>query len=541
MEELNFNDRNGHSANGATLRDVARIAFRHGPLIVLSFLGILGGAILTATLQPSRYEAEMKILVKRDRVEPLVTPQANSNQPVNTEVGEAELNSEVELLRSSELLEKTVLACDLQHRDDSMRSKLSGMIGLHPATPKESVRVANAVATLSKDLKVEVLKKTNLIAVGYGSPDAQLSARVLKTLGDLYLQKHVTVHRPPGAFDFFQKETKQYRGGLNEAQASLVNFNRGNGVVSASVEKGVALAKLAEFDGTLRQTQAGIAETQQRIHTLEQEVTGIPNRMVTQVRNSDDATLLSQLRSNLLTLEQKRTELLGKFEPGYRLVQEVDAQIAQTRNALAAAEKSQLHEETTDRDPTYEWARAELVKAKADLAGMEARAQATAGAVRSYLDAARSLEQKEIVQDDLTRTVKASEENYLLYLRKEEEARISDALDRGRILNVVVAEAARVPSLASSHRSQTVLLGFLLATLVSIGMAYGSERLDSTFRTPAEVESVLDIPVLAALPQNGKNGSHANGHNGHSNGNGNGNGKNGVAANGKHGATVSLS
>jgi len=35
--------------------------------------------------------------------------------------------------------------------------------------------------------------------------------------------------------------------------------------------------------------------------------------------------------------------------------------------------------------------------------------------------------------------------DYLLYLHKQEEARISDALDRQRISNVVVAEAATVP------------------------------------------------------------------------------------------------
>jgi uncharacterized protein involved in exopolysaccharide biosynthesis len=228
--------------------------------------------------------------------------------------------------------------------------------------------------------------------------------------------------------------------------------------------------------------------------------------MVTQIRNADDAILLSQLRSNLLTLELKRTELLGKFEPSYRLVQEVEAQIAQTRAALATAEKSPQHEETTDRDPTYQWVREELAKAKADLAGLQARGEATALAVRSYRENARSLEQKEVVQDDLIRTVKATEGNYLLYLRKQEEARISDALDRRRIINVAIAEAATVPSLPSNNRSLTVLVGLLLAILTSVGLALGSEYLDPTFRTPDEVSSFLNIPVLAAMPKNGKNG-----------------------------------
>jgi len=229
--------------------------------------------------------------------------------------------------------------------------------------------------------------------------------------------------------------------------------------------------------------------------------------MVTQVRNFDDATLLSQLRSSLLTLELKRTELLGKFEPAYRPVQEIEAQIAQTREALAAAEKSQLHEETTDRDPTHEWAREELARAKSDLAGLQARADATAQTIRSYRVHAGTLEQQEVVQDDLIRTVKAKEDNYLLYLRKAEEARISDALDRKRIINVAVAEAATVPSLPSNQRSLTVLIGLLLATLTSVGLAFASEYLDPTFRTPDEVRSFLNIPLLATMPRYGNNGA----------------------------------
>jgi len=138
---------------------------------------------------------------------------------------------------------------------------------------------------------------------------------------------------------------------------------------------------------------------------------------------------------------------------------------------------------------------------------LQARAQATALTVQSYRGNARLLEQNEIVQDDLVRTVKATEENYLLYLRKEEEARISDALDRRRILNVIIADVATVPSLPSNHRSLTVLFGALLASLTSVGVAFCSEHLDPTFRTPDEVKSFLNIPVLAALPQNGKDGA----------------------------------
>ena len=118
---------------------------------------------------------------------------------------------------------------------------------------------------------VEVVKKTNLIAVKYESPDPELAARVLTALTNLYLEKHLEVHRPPGAFDFFQQETQQYRKGLTDAEARLVDFTHGGTVVSAQLEKEVALQKLAEFDATLQQTQAAIAETQQRIRVLQEQ------------------------------------------------------------------------------------------------------------------------------------------------------------------------------------------------------------------------------------------------------------------------------
>jgi len=209
-------------------------------------------------------------------------------------------------------------------------------------------------------------------------------------------------------------------------------------------------------------------------------------------------------------LELKRTELLEKFEPGYRLVREIDAQIAQTRSALAAAEKSTLRDETTDQDPTYEWVRAELAKARADLAGLQAKAEVASRTVRAYRENARILAQKEIVQEDLFRTVKVGADNYMLYLQKKEEARISEALDRRRIINVAIAEAPTAPSLPSNRRYFTVLLGFLLATLMSVGTAFVAEYADSTFRTPDEVRLYLNIPVLASMssmPKNGKHGS----------------------------------
>jgi uncharacterized protein involved in exopolysaccharide biosynthesis len=508
MELQNLTDQENTGIRSHTLRDLVAILFRHNRLMALAFAGILTGAVLVALLQSNQYQSHMRILVKRERIDPVVTAQSSTISQSSTPVSEEELNSEVELLTSTDVLERVVVGSDLQKpKGNSLWDRFFPGAGksaeARPA--EEGTRLARAVEKLGKELHVGLVKRTNLISVEYESSDAKLAARVLNNLANSYLEKHVEVHRPPAALDFFQQQAKRYQTGLADAEARLVDSTR-DGAVSAQQQKESALQKLAEFEATARQTQEAIAETQQRIRTLETQAIATPSRVVTQVRDSDDSVLLSGLRSNLLTLELKRTELLQKFEPSYRPVQEVDAQIAQTRNALEAAEKSKLREETTDQDPTYAWVKGELAKAKTDLAGYQAKAAAATQAVAAYRETARQLEQKEVVQSDLLRNVKTGEENYMLYLQKEEEARISDALDRRRIINVAIAEPPTVPSLPSNQRYLTVLMGGVFALFMSIGMAFVAEQVDPTFRTPDEVRSFLDIPVFASLPKNGNHG-----------------------------------
>jgi len=50
------------------------------------------------------------------------------------------------------------------------------------------------------------------------------------------------------------------------------------------------------------------------------------------------------------------------------------------------------------------------------------------------------------------RNQKAAEETYLASQRKQADARLSEALDRSRIMNVAIAEAATVPVLLPPRR-----------------------------------------------------------------------------------------
>jgi len=491
-----------------TLRDLATPLFRHPKLMLWMFLGVVLVTAATALLLPKDYQAKMKILVKRDRVDAAVSPVWDAVMSTPGDVTEEELNSEVELLRSRDLLEKVVLSCDLQ----GAPSRHFWERFFSPGADRESQdarnrdeKISKSVQNLENKLQIEPLKKTDLIRVTYDSPDPQLSALVLRTLGNLYLEKTVEVHRLPGAFAFFQEESQRSDDELQSADTRLTQFDLEKGVADPQLEKQIALQKLAEFEATLSQTKVAIKETEKRARVVREQIASTPEQTVSEIRSMENPALLQQLKTTLLDLELKRTGLADKFEPEYRPLQELQTQINQTADTLSKAESSPDREETTNRNPSYEWLQAELTKSNAELASLGVRATETGNVIREYRERLTAIDLNGAKQENLLREVKEAERNDLLYKQKREEARISEALDRQRIVNVAIAEAATVPALpAHPHWVLTILLGILLGCFVSPGIAFAVDHFDPSLRTPDELRDDLQIPVLAALPKDEK-------------------------------------
>src|ERR1700723_1329664 len=230
MSELDYRNTPGNTRQEATMRDILTPLFRRRRLLILTFWGIFLGAIVAAFLLSSQYEASMEILVNRDRMDPVVTAeQFSQTTPVAPALTEEDINSEVELLQSADLLQQVVLANKLQDKEkDSILAKLM---------PKkdEAYYVSEAVKHLGKKLKVDAVKKTNMIEVTYQSSDPQTAYGVLNTLSTAYLEKHVTVHRPVGAYDFFAKETDRYQKALQDSEARLANFGHDEGIAAPDV------------------------------------------------------------------------------------------------------------------------------------------------------------------------------------------------------------------------------------------------------------------------------------------------------------------
>lgn len=472
-----------------TARDLVAVIFRQRWIILGCFLGVVLVVFLSGIWKP-KYQAQMKFLVLRQRMDAVVSAQPNAPSGFTPQITKEDLNSEVQLLRSDDLLRSVVLATGLEKQSQPWFG--------HEA---KDVAISSAVRRLSKSLKAEPITNTNVIAVTYDSRNPKLAAKVLKAVETAYIKKHREVHRPSGEFNFFAQQTDRYHHDLELAQKQLAEFTRKTGVASAQTERDLALRQQSSFDAGARQARAMAAQTEQRVRSLKAELRDMQPRLTTAITTGRNPQLMQHLKTTLLDLELKRTDLLTKFDPKYRLVQEVDKQIAETRRSIASAENKPPQNVTTDEDPTYEMLRSELAKAQEDLTGLNALAAADRSAAGRYLNAARNLELDGIEQADLQRRATTQQNNYLLYLKKREEARISNALDQRGILNVAVAEQPVVPALPTRSPIRTAGLTFLLGFFVSLGTGFVVDYASPSFRTPDEVAGYLDMPVLGSLPK----------------------------------------
>jgi uncharacterized protein involved in exopolysaccharide biosynthesis len=462
-----------------TRRDLVARIFRQRTVFVICLLLVIAGFIITGQFQP-KYQAEMKILVRKERVDPVVTTDQNSTPQLQTmSVREEDLNSQVEILKGEDLLRDVVLQAGLTRGNN------------------DPVAIAKAVRKLERSLAVSAVTKTDLIAIRYESTNPEQSRRVLATLASLYLTKQRNVHGPDFEVSFFQEQVREHGAVLQAAEAKLLEFTQRTGIVSADLERDLTIRQMKEMNQERIQTNADIAALQGQTGQLAAQVAAQPDRIPTASKTADNPQLLNQLKGTLLTLQLKRTELLNQYDSHYRLVQDVDREIATTQALIDAQAAAPVRENSSDSNPTRLTLRTELAQSHAQLTGLQAKASQLSEATTSLERSAQDLTEKDAEQDILLRNVKTEKDQYQLYVDKLDQARTTHSLDKGGILNVAVVQEPQLPALPVHSTLGMLVAAIFTGGLLSLGAAFISDIFDPTIRNAEELGEVLRVPLLA--------------------------------------------
>ena len=108
----------------------------------------------------------------------------------------------------------------------------------------------------------------------------------------------------------------------------------------------------------------------------------------------------------------------------------------------------------------------------------------------------------ELKLKELERQVTLNEENYQLYVKHMEEARISDAMDNQKIANISVVEPALPPiKPVKPKKLLNILLSIILGGFAGLGVAFSSEYFSHSFNNSEDVKQHLGLKVLASIPE----------------------------------------
>ena len=211
-----------------TLPSLVAILLRRWKIACLLFAGIEIGVFLYIAGMPPSYSSTTKLMLNRGRINSVVTTDDEVRPRQSASVTVEELNTELELLQSRDTLGKVVQACGLNEVPSksgiwkSLQDKLGLAEDADSDKGSDEIRIARAVASLRANLEVVPVRQSNLIELTYSSSDPEKAAHVLNTLAELYLEKHMEVHRPPGTFEFYQREAEQSQQQLQSLEDHIV-------------------------------------------------------------------------------------------------------------------------------------------------------------------------------------------------------------------------------------------------------------------------------------------------------------------------------
>ncbi len=504
---MQFESSSSHSSEAAVspltvLRQVQTVVVAHKWLALVLLLGVVVSGMILTLMTPPVYEASIKVLVARERVDPRISPGASNGDMPRPEIGEEEFNSELEIIRSREVIEAVVKELALDKEPEKPAGQMASVRKLvrEALRQPESPPMERAVQKVGSSLEAVSVRKSRIIVVTYRDEDPDRAAAVLNTLYRKYADHHLNLHGTAQAANVFQSEAVAFRDKLEAATEALKRFDAQSGVVDAGPQKDILLRQYYEMQNSVNAAQTERHELEQRLISLKEQLTAQPEKIETgTVTRYVDA--LDKMKEEILTMELQRTQLLQKYKADSRFVRDIEQRLAQARAALEREEKNPPQERSVALNEIHRRLQNDLLNTQSALATITEREKRLAAVAAQYKTQLLKMDRQAFEKADLERTRTINEEAYLLYQKKAQEAEITKALNQQKVVNVNLAEAAQRSSRPVSPKPLLNLVMLLVVGFwTALAGCFVAERLNPFLRNEEQVRQRYKIKILANIP-----------------------------------------
>ncbi|HEY1261612.1 MAG TPA: GumC family protein [Stellaceae bacterium] len=493
---------------------------QHWKLIVGFTLLVVAAVTAVLPLMEPRYQVTAKVLVRLGRelsAPPTVTAKEDSQEVITTKRTE-DLGSEIEIMKSPQLIEQVVsgLGVDFfvaeppaktlfqqlkravrqvfRFAHDTMDRGLVLLGVRKPLSPFQRV-----VLALQSGFSVSEVRNSDVITVQLVTSDPDAGVEVLDKYLALYQAKHREAYRLPKAREFFAAEVDDVRRQLSETEDKAEEFKARNRAWSVETQAGLLLKSQQELEDTHAKTLAQIAELGSRIAELQRQQAALPPELKTTHVDAHDP-LVDELRKKLGETEAQAAQVGVMFGERSSQIVGLRRQADELRAAIRARSPVRRDQQTTAANPQLLDTERDIAASQAQLIGLHQRAIEEEEQLQALGRQLEKLNATEAKVRDLERERARLERKYQVYSTGLENSRISDQLELAKISNVKIISQ---PVASLRPVWPPLLLIFAGALIVGLGGSISfvlmRDALWPVVRSGRDVEELLGLPLLASI------------------------------------------
>lgn len=338
------------------------------------------------------------------------------------------------------------------------------------------------VSAFINRIKVNPIRNSRLVDVGFEAKDPVLAAKITNTLAQAYIEQNLDtkLKAVKGAVRWLNDRIVAEREKVEKAEQALLAYKSRHSIVTdftSDVEK-ITAQKLAHLNTQIVDAESVRVEAETRYNQA-LALKGTPDMLdsIPEVLNND---LIQQIKSMEVELYKRISELSKKYGQKHPQMVAIQAEL----KTLQKRKTYEVKRVVNSLNNEYRVARAKEESLKAALAKQR----------KESLD----LNQKAIEYGVLQREVESTRQMYQLLINRFKETSLTEDMNTG---NIRVLDRAEVPKSPVKPRKQrNILIAVLFGLAGGLGLAFFLEYLDNTIKDPEDIKRYLNIPYLGPVP-----------------------------------------
>ncbi len=456
------------------LRNVLEAVFRRRAVFLVTALIVVAATVALVLFLPRHYQAEARLLVQHASVNALHTPSAAQA------ITPADVNSEVDLLRSNAALRRAV---DV------------------PAGEAPTRQAQQRMTDLKRRVGIEVVPEPNLIRMTATAGSPEEAERDLQRVLDGYFAVRSGNANAKGTADFFNRQLDEAKIQLDADQEALTNYSLSHEIADLDDEKKLQLGRVSALQDQIAQVDANLALQRNRQAHENQQLIGTPQRMRTTERVITNQYAQERLSTTLVDLQNRRAELVRRYLPADRQIQEIDDKISNTRAAIAEAGTRPASDTASDVNPLWQQLSTSVAITAAEVSGLQAQRGVMQRQFEQAQERLNDLEKSTADVNALKRNLQQAQQDYASLSQRRSDAGLSAQMDRQRLnFDVSLVQAPYASSYPVQPRPllYSVIAG-LLALLLGTLFAMYADRASDHIYTAKQLDLLTGSRTVATL------------------------------------------